>query len=146
MWDLVEGDIKQGAEVNVDGDLSFEFPNPKSFWGAVVSDSSVDNGFYAVEDNEVVLHQCCRERLRLRVKFSIAVGGVYNDNTHDRHYQNNFTERVIRWLEYYLVRKRPEDLGKGKVKFPRINHPFIHMKNVFQHFKSTGAIVFLTCS
>ena len=39
MWDFVEGDIKRGAEVTVDGELSFELPNPKSLLGTVVSDS-----------------------------------------------------------------------------------------------------------
>ena len=48
MWDLVEGDIKLGAEVTVDGVLSFELPNPESFWGTAVSDSYVDNGFHTV--------------------------------------------------------------------------------------------------
>ena len=48
MWDLVEVDIKRGAEITVDGELSFELPNPKSFWGTVVSDIYVDNGFYTI--------------------------------------------------------------------------------------------------
>ena len=55
MWDLFEGDIKRGAEVTVDGGLSFELPNTKSILGMVVSDSYVYNGFYNVEDNEGVL-------------------------------------------------------------------------------------------
>ena len=45
MWDLIEFDIEQGAEVTVGGELSFELPNPKSFWGTAVSDSYVDNIF-----------------------------------------------------------------------------------------------------
>ena len=45
MWDLVEGDIKRGTEVTVDGNISFELPNPIFFGGAVVSDSYVSNGF-----------------------------------------------------------------------------------------------------
>ena len=46
-------------------------------------------------------------------------------------------------MEDYLVRKRPEYLGKVKVKFPRINRLFIHMSNASQHFKSTGTIEFV---
>ena len=92
--------------------------------GAVASDSSVDNFFYAVEDNEGVLHQCCRKHLRLQVKFSIAFGSVSNDKTHDHHYQQYFTEREIRRSEVYSVIKIPEDAGKGKVKFPRMNRIF----------------------
>ena len=65
MCDFYEGDIKQGAEVTVDGELLFELSNPKSFWGTVVSASYVDNGSYNVEDNEGVLHQLCCEILRL---------------------------------------------------------------------------------
>ena len=91
MWDLIEVDIKQGAEVTVDGELSFKLPNPKSFWDTVVSYSYVDNGFYTVEDNEGVFHQFCHECLRLRVKFLIAVGGVLNNKTNHHHYQNCFT-------------------------------------------------------
>ena len=49
---MVEGDFKQGAEVTVDGELSFELQNPKSLWGTVFSNSYVDNDFYTVEDNE----------------------------------------------------------------------------------------------
>ena len=69
MWDLVEGYIRQVAEVTVDGELSFEYPNPKSFWGTVISDSSVDNGFFTVEDNDGVIHQCYCKSLRIKVKF-----------------------------------------------------------------------------
>ena len=65
MWYLVEVDIKRGAEITMGGEMLFEFPNPESFWGTVVSDSYADNGFYTVEYNEGVLHQFCRERLRL---------------------------------------------------------------------------------
>ena len=43
-----------------------------------------------------------------------------------------------------MVRKSPEDVGKGKVKFPRINRLFLHMDNAYHHFKSTGAIEFVT--
>ena len=41
-------------------------------------------------------------------------------------------------------KKRLEDEGKMKVKFPRINRLFLHMDNAYQHFKSTGAIEFVT--
>ena len=92
MWDLVEVDIKRGAEVPMDGEPSFELTNPKLFWVTVVSDSYVNNGFYTVEDIEGVLHQCCRECLCLRVKFSIIVGGVSNYKTHYCHRKKNFTE------------------------------------------------------
>ena len=97
------------------GELSFELPNPKSFWGTVVSYSYVNNGFCTVEAHEVVIHQYYRGRLRLQVNFPIAVGGVSNDKTHDRHYQHHFIEIEIRLLEDYLVGKNPEDVGKGKV-------------------------------
>ena len=63
MWYLVEGDIKLVAEVTMDGELLFELKNPRWFWGTVVSYSYVNNGFYTVEDNEGVLHQCCSERI-----------------------------------------------------------------------------------
>ena len=144
MWYLVEGDIKRGAGVTVNCELLFELPNKKSFWGTVVSDSYVDNGFYTVEDNVGVPYQCYCEHLRPWFKFSIAVGGVSNDKTHDHHYQQNFTEIEIRCLEYYLVRKRQEDVGKGKVKSPITNSLFLHMDNTSQNFKSTGAIEFVT--
>ena len=49
----------------MDGELSFELPNPKSFWGMVILDSYVDDGFYTVEDNEGVINQCCHDRLHL---------------------------------------------------------------------------------
>ena len=39
-----------------------------------------------------------------------------------------------------MVRKRPEDVGKGKGKFPIINRLFINIENASQHFKSTGYI------
>ena len=79
MWYLVEGDIKRGAGVTVNCELSFELPTPKSFWGTVVSYSYVNNGFCTVEAHEVVIHQYYRGRLRLQVNFPIAVGGVSND-------------------------------------------------------------------
>ena len=69
----------------MDGELLFELSNPKSFWGTVFSYSYGDNDFYTVEDNEVVLHQCCLECLRLRVNFSIVVEGVSDDKTQDCH-------------------------------------------------------------
>ena len=65
-------------------------------------------------------------------------------NIHNRHYQQHFIEREIIWLEDYLVRKRPEDVGKGKGKFPIINRLFINIENASQHFKSTGDIEFVT--
>ena len=43
-----------------------------------------------------------------------------------------------------MVRKRPEDVGKGKVKFPRINRLFLHTDNASQHFKSTRVKEFVT--
>ena len=128
----------------MDGELLFELPNPKSFWSKVVSDSYVDNGFNTVEYNECVIHQCFCKRLRLQVEFSIAAGGVSNNKTHNRHYQQNFIDRDIRWLEDYLVRKRPEDVEKGEVKFPRINNLFLHKDNASQNLKITGAINFFT--
>ena len=88
-WDVFEGDIKQGAEVTVDSELSFELPNPKSFWVTVVSDSYADSGLNTVEDNEGVLHQYCRKCKRLRVKFSISVVVVTNDKTNNCHYQQH---------------------------------------------------------
>ena len=110
------------------------------FWGTVVSYSYVDNIFCTVEDNQGVLRQCCFNRLFIRVKFLVAVGGVLNDKTNDRHYQQNFIEREIRWLEDCLVRKRQEDVGKGKGGFPIIYRIFLHMDNVYQNFKITGGI------
>ena len=67
-----------------------------------------------------------------------------NDKTHDRHYQQHFIEREIRWLEDCLVRKRQEDVGKGKGVFPSIYRIFLHMDNVYQNFKITGGIWFVT--
>ena len=63
---------------------------------------------------------------------------------HNHHYQHHFTEREVIWLEDYLIRKRPEDMGKGKVKFPRLNRLFLHMDNASQNFKNTKYIEFVT--
>ena len=45
--------------------------------------------------------------------------------------------KKIRLFGYYLVRKMPEDVGKGKEGFTIINR-FLHMDNASQKFKSTG--------
>ena len=47
-------------------------------------------------------------------------------------------------VEDYLVRKCPEDVGKRKAKFQRINRLFLHMDNASQNFKITGDIEFVT--
>ena len=56
IWYLVEGDIKRGYEVTFDGQMSFESPNPKAFWGKVFLGSC--NGVYIGEEKKGALHKC----------------------------------------------------------------------------------------
>ena len=96
------------SEITVDGELSFELPNPKSFWGTVILDSYVDDGFYTVEDNEGVINQCCHDRLHLWVNFTITVGGVSND----KHTQSSLPTVFYRKINHTVGRL----FGKKKAR------------------------------
>ena len=141
-WDMVDGDLALGSEVTVYGEKSFENFEKNSFWGKVKFFHG--DGKYEVVTAEGTIRTCTRNEMRKRVLRSLAVGGVSNDKLHDRHHQQHFTKRELKWFEEYLKINRPEDIGVGKVENPRISHLAQHMDNASQHFKSTGAIEFMT--
>ena len=141
-WDVEEGKLDPGTEVTVNGEKSFEQFNIDSFWGKVKC-FHID-GKYEVVTTDGTHIICARNILRKRVLKSLAVGGVSNDKLHDRHHQQHFTKIELKWFEEYLKTERPEDIGVGKIQNPRISHLAQHMDNASQHFKSTGAIEFLT--
>lgn len=102
-WDIEEGKLDPGTEIIVNGEKSFEQFKTNSFWGKVKCFHS--DGKCKVVTTDGTRITCSRNTMRKHVLKSLAVGGVLNDNLHDRYHQQHFTKIELKWFEEYLKTK-----------------------------------------
>lgn len=142
-WDKESGQLKVGDEVTVYGEKSGEPVNTHSFWAKVTDVIGADT--YVLEDNSGKEYQVGEERtikrrhLRHRVKYTIAVGHISDDKSHDSQAMQHYTNKELKWLEQHMKDKFPQDIPAGKILR-------LHTKsdNAASHFKNTRQMNYIT--
>mmetsp|Transcript_22840 Transcript_22840/g.33875 ORF Transcript_22840/g.33875 Transcript_22840/m.33875 type:complete len:355 (-) Transcript_22840:336-1400(-) len=138
-WNSETSELPVGSEVTVNGEKAHQTINQDAFWARVESLPDADGYILVVrQDQTTSTHH--RRELRHRKRISLVYGGVSEDKCHYRHHQQEFTLLEEKVMEKVIKENFPGDVGpEGK-----ITKEYQHSDNATQHFKSTGAIEFLT--